>query len=40
MKDLNSRSSGLKYMWRYSYKDGGTHAEIFSEVEGVTRNLI
>ena len=40
MKDLNTRSRGLKYMWRYSHKDGGTHDEMLGEVEGVTRDLI
>jgi hypothetical protein len=38
MKDLNARSRGLKYMWRYSHKDGGT--QMLGEVEGVTRDLI
>ena len=28
MKDLNSRSRGLKYMWRYSHKDGGQNDEM------------
>ena len=40
MKDLNTRSRGLKYMWRYSHKDGATHAEMLGQVEGVTRDLI
>ena len=40
MKDLNSRSRGLKYMWRYSHKDGDQHDEMLGEVEGVTRDLI
>ena len=40
IKDLNSRRRGLKYMWRYSHKDGATHAEMLGQVEGVTRDLI
>ena len=34
IKDLNSRRRGLKYMWRYSHKDGGQHGEMLGEVEG------
>jgi hypothetical protein len=40
IKDLNDRSRGLKYTWRYSHKDGGRDDEMLGEVEGVTRNLI
>ena len=40
MKDLNARSGGLKYMWRYAYKDGGRDNKMFGEVEGVTRDLV
>ena len=40
MKDLNARSRGLKYIWRYSHKDGGSNAEMLVEVEGVTRDLV
>ena len=40
MKELNTRSRGLKYVWRYSHKDGGTETEILGEVEGVTRDLV
>jgi len=40
MKDLNSRSRGLKYMWRYSHKDGGQNDEMLGEVEGVTKDLV
>jgi hypothetical protein len=40
MKDLNARSRGLKYMWRYAYKDGGKDNEMLGEVEGVTRDLV
>jgi hypothetical protein len=40
MKDLNARSRGLKYMWRYAYKDGGRDNELLGEVEGVTRDLV
>jgi hypothetical protein len=40
MKDLNSRSKELKYMWRYSHKDGGQRDEMLGEVEGVTRDLV
>ncbi|KAG2620020.1 hypothetical protein PVAP13_3NG106301, partial [Panicum virgatum] len=39
MNDLNSRSRGLKYMWRYSHKDGGQNDEMLGEVEGVTKDL-
>jgi hypothetical protein len=39
MKDLNARSRGLKYMWRYSHKDGADN-EMLGEVEGVTRDLV
>jgi hypothetical protein len=40
MKELNARSRGLKYVWRYSHKDGGTETKNFGEVEGVTRDLV
>ncbi|CAN6363417.1 unnamed protein product [Urochloa humidicola] len=40
MKELNARSRGLKYVCRYSHKDGGTETEILGEVEGVTRDLV
>ncbi|WVZ64280.1 hypothetical protein U9M48_013826 [Paspalum notatum var. saurae] len=40
MKDLNERSRGMKYMWRYSHKDGSEDAEMLGEVEGVTRDLV
>ena len=40
MKDLNARSRGLKYMWRYAYKDGGRDNEMLGEVKGVTRDLV
>jgi len=40
MKDLNSRSRGLKYMWRYSHKDGGQNDEMLGEVKGVTKDLV
>ena len=40
MKELNKRSRGLKYVWRYSHKDGGTETEILGEVEGVTKDLV
>jgi hypothetical protein len=40
MKDLNARSRGLKYMWRYSHKDGGKDTDMLGEVEGVTRDLV
>ena len=40
MKELNKRSRGLKYMWRYSHKDGGTDTEILGEVEGITKDLV
>ena len=40
MKELNTRSRGLKYVWRYSHKDGGTETEILGEVERVTRDLV
>ena len=40
MKDLNARSRGLKYIWRYSHKDGGSNAEMLGEVEGVNRDLV
>lgn len=39
IKDLNNRSRGLKYMWRYSHKDGRDD-EMLGEVEGVTRDLV
>ncbi|KAG2565102.1 hypothetical protein PVAP13_7NG045334, partial [Panicum virgatum] len=40
MKDLFSRSRSLKYVWRYSHKDGGKEGEMLGEVEGVTKNLV
>jgi hypothetical protein len=40
MKDLNARSRGLKYMWRYAYKDGDKDNEMLGEFEGVTRDLV
>jgi len=40
MKDLNARSRGLKYMWRYAYKDGGRDNEMLGEVKGFTRDLV
>ncbi|KAF0901301.1 hypothetical protein E2562_039166 [Oryza meyeriana var. granulata] len=40
MKDLNARSRGLKYMWRYSHKEGGKEGEMLDEVEGVTKDLV
>jgi hypothetical protein len=40
MKDLNDRSRGLKYVWRYSHKDDGKDDEMLGEVEGVTKDLI
>ncbi|KAJ1275628.1 hypothetical protein BS78_05G150000 [Paspalum vaginatum] len=40
MKDLNERSRGLKYMWRYSHKDGGEYAEMLGEVKGITLDLV
>ena len=40
MKDLNGRSRGLKYVWRYSHKDNGKDDEMLGEVEGVKRDLV
>ena len=40
MKDLFARSRGLKYIWRYSHKEGGKEGEMLGEVEGVTKNLV
>ena len=40
MKELNKRSRGLKFVWRYSHKDGVTETEILGEVEGVTKDLV
>jgi hypothetical protein len=33
-------AGGLKYIWRYSHKDGGNEGELLAEVEGVTRDLV
>jgi hypothetical protein len=40
MKDLNARSRGLKYIWKYSHKDRGNEGELLAKVEGVTRHLV
>jgi hypothetical protein len=40
MKDLSERSRGLKYIWRFSHKDGGRDDEMLGEVKGVTKSLV
>lgn len=40
IKDLNARSRGLPYTFRYSHKDGGKDSEMLAEVEGVTKDLV
>lgn len=40
IKDLNARSRGLHYTFRYSHKHGGRDHEMFTEVEGITKDLV
>jgi hypothetical protein len=37
---MQGSGGGLKYIWRFSHKDGGNEGQMLAEVEGVTRHLV